>query len=120
MKLLIKRLLSRLPTNLPVGMTEFESFANDIIELSGAYADADSLKFAIASMIQHADAKYAALPKNYFVVRLRKVAANQIAGQVFYDIKTKQQEAQKAAETIKTVEATTSPEVVADAQTQKA
>lgn len=96
MKLILKRLLSRLPTKLPVGMTEFNAFADAIIELSGNYADQDSMRFAVASMIIHADARYGALPKHYFVVRLRKSAANQVASQVFQEIKTKQAEATAA------------------------
>jgi hypothetical protein len=98
MRLLFKRLLSYFPSKLPVGMTELHKFSDDIIELSGAYADIDSMKYAISTMIIHADSKFGALAKNYFVVRLRKVAANQVASQLFTDIKTKQQEAQKAAE----------------------
>lgn len=77
-------------------MSEFETFAQNIIELGGEYADPDSLKFAIASMLIHADAKHGSLPLNYFVVRLRKTAANQVASQVFQDVKIKQQRAQKA------------------------
>ncbi len=92
---LIKRLLSYLPTKLPVGVSQFESFADSIIELSGPYADIDSMRFAIASMIIHADHKQASLPKNYFVTRLRKSAANQIASQIFQDIKTRQEQALK-------------------------
>lgn len=89
--LMIKRLLSYLPTKLPVGVSEFDGFADSVLELSGNYADKDSMKFAIASMIIHADHKSAALSKNYFVVRLRKSAANQVASQVFQDIKAKQE-----------------------------
>lgn len=108
MKQLLKRLLSYLPTPLPVGTPQFDKFADDIIELAGSYADRDSMRFAIASILIHADAKIGALSKQYFVVRLRKSASNQIASQVFQDIKTKQQEAQKAAEQAK-LEATTEP-----------
>jgi hypothetical protein len=115
MKQLLKKILSYFPSKLPVGITEFEAFSSEIIELAGKYADIDSLKFAIASMIIHADARFGALPKNYFVVRLRKVAANQVASQVFTDIKNKQQEAQKAAQNL--VEATTPP-LVASNETQ--
>lgn len=94
--------MSYLPSKLPVGVSQFESFANDIIELSGQYADVDSMRFAIASMIIHADHKHAALPKQYFVTRLRKSAANQVASQIFQDIKTRQEEMvlkQKAEDT---------------------
>jgi len=97
LSLLLKRILSRLPSKLPVGVKEFEKFADDIIELSGNYADRDSMSFAVASMIIHADARHGALPKNYFVVRMRKSAANQIASQVFQEIKSKQAAQQAAA-----------------------
>lgn len=94
----LKKLLSYIPTPLPVGISQFNTFADSVIELSGGYADKDSMKFAVASMIIHADHKVASLSKNYFVIRLRKSAANQIASQVFQDIKTKQEQQLKAAE----------------------
>lgn len=107
MKLLVKRLLSYFPNKLPVGTAQFESFANDIIELSGKYADELSMKFAIASMLIHAPHDKGSLSKHYFVVRLRKSAANQVASQVFQDIKAAQEEAAKQP---KTVEDTTPKE----------
>lgn len=108
LSLLMKRLKSYFPSKLPVGMQEFDAWAAEIIELSGKYADETSLRFAIATMVLHAESKYGSLPKNYFVVRLRKTAANQVAGQVFTDIKAKQEEQKKAAEAAK-VEATAVP-----------
>lgn len=78
-------------------MTEFESWAASIVELSGEFADVDSMKFAIASQIMHLGAQRSSVPKNFFVRSLRKAAANQVASQVFQDIKTKQQEAAKAS-----------------------
>ncbi len=89
MTALLNRLLSYFPTNLPVGATEFDKWSDSIIELSGPYADRDSMKYAIATALIHASANVGALPKNYFVVRLRKSAANQVASQVFLDIKAK-------------------------------
>lgn len=86
----INTVFSHLPTRLPVGLTEFNTWADSIIELSGKYANEDDMKFALASMVIHADAKHGALPKNYFVVRLRKAACNQVASQVFQDIKKRQ------------------------------
>jgi len=106
MKLLLKRLLSYLPSKLPVGLTEFHAWADSIIELAGKYADEDSLKFTLATMIIHLDSKRGSVPKSLFVDSLRKAAANQVAGQIFQDIKTKQQEAQNAA---KLAEATAQP-----------
>jgi hypothetical protein len=98
MKRLLKQLLSLLPTKLPVGMTEFNAWADSIIELSGNYADADSMKFALASMVIHLGPQRSSVAKNHFVRSLRKTAANQVAQAVFQDIKIKQQEAAKAAQ----------------------
>lgn len=98
MRLLVKRLLSLLSTALPVGMTELDAFISDVIELSGEYADRDSMAFAICSMIIHLGPQRSHVPKNYFVRSLRKVAANQVASQVFQDVKKRQDEAVKAAQ----------------------
>ena len=116
MRLLLKRLLSYLPTPLPVGKTAWDAFITDLIELSGQYADRDSMEFAISSTLIHADAKYGSLPKNYFVQRLRKAAANQVASQAFQDIKSRQLEAQKAAD-LKQAEATAIPAVASEKET---
>lgn len=86
------KIMARTFTPLPVGSKEFETWADSIIALSGEYADRDSMRFAIASILIHADAKHGSLPKQYFVDRLRKSAANQIASQVFQEIKQKQAE----------------------------
>lgn len=94
----LNQLLSLLPCPLPVGMTEFEEFSNSVIELSGEYADRDSMKYAIASMIIHLGPQRSHVAKNYFVRSLRKAAANQVASQVFQDIKQKQEQAAKAAQ----------------------
>lgn len=93
---MIKRILSYFPTKLPVGMKEFESYCDEIIALSGKYADKDSMYFAIASIMIHADSKHGSLPKNYFISRLRKSAANQVASQIFQDVKIRQAKAQEA------------------------
>jgi hypothetical protein len=98
-KLLLKQVRSYLPSQLPVGLTAFNAYADDIIELSGNFADKDSMVFAIASILIHIDAGTASVSKQYFVKRLRKSAANQVASQVFQDIKTKQQAALEAAKT---------------------
>lgn len=97
---LIKQVLSHVPTKLPVGLTEFNEWADSIIELSGNYADIDSMKYAIASNLIHLPHTKSKVPKAYFVNTLRKAAANQVASQVFQDIKLRQAEeaAKKQAE----------------------
>lgn len=112
----LKRVLSLLPTKLPVGVPQFESFVNDIIELAGPYADRDSMTWAIANMVIHLPAGTAAVPKNHFVRNLRKAAANQIASQVFMDIKAKQEAAQLEAAKLKQAEVTTVETTLASGQ----
>ncbi len=103
MRLLIKQLLSYLPTRLPTGMTEFQKWSQDIIDLTGSLADDDSMRFAISSQIMHMGAQKDCVPKRYFVASLRKAAANQVASQVFQDVKLRQQQkAQEAAAALAT------------------
>lgn len=98
MNLFIERILSYFPRKLPIGITEFEVWAARIIRLAGKFADEDSMKFALASNVIHLDHQRAFVPDHYFVRSLTKAAANQVASQVFSDIKQKQLEAaQKAA-----------------------
>jgi hypothetical protein len=94
--LVLKRVMSRFPSPLPVGKSQYDKFEGDILDLSGRYADETSMRFAIASIMIHASSDKGSLSKKYFVDRLRKSAANQIASQVFQDIKNAQ-EAQKAS-----------------------
>lgn len=94
---LFKILSSYFPSKLPVGVAEFDKWANSIIYLSGHYADLDSMKFALATMIMHLGAQKASISKQYFVRSLRKTASNQVAAQIFQDIKEKQKAQQAAA-----------------------
>lgn len=99
MKLHLDRLLSLIPRRLPVGMTEFHIWADRIISLSGQFADSDSMKFALASQVMHLGAQRSSVPDRYFVNSMRKAAANQVASQVFQDIKTRQLEKAQAEAT---------------------
>jgi thiamine pyrophosphate-dependent acetolactate synthase large subunit-like protein len=99
---------------LPVGMTEFHAWADRIISLAGKFADEDSLKFALASAVIHAKHDMASIEDQYFVRLLRKAAANQVASQLFQDIKAKQ------AAAAQPVEVTTQPIVEVAANGQQA
>lgn len=94
LKTVVKRILSYLPTKLPVGMTAFEKFCDEVIELSGQFADRDSMVYAIASMVIHAPSTSGYITKNRLVNQLIKSAANQVASQKFQELKMKQVEAQ--------------------------
>ncbi len=87
---LFKVLSSYFPTPLPVGLPQFETWADDIIELSGKFADLNSMKFALASQLIHSKHDKSSIPKVVFVRMLRKAAANQVASAVFQEIKQQQ------------------------------
>lgn len=101
--------LSYVPRQLPVGMQEFSAWSDRIISLSGQFADADSMRFALASQIMHLAPQKSKVPDQYFIRSMRKAAANQVASQVFQDIKTKQIEAQKQAEATASQQEATEP-----------
>lgn len=92
-KLAIRRLLMFIPTRLPVGASEYQTWMDEIIELTGPIADKRSMEFVISSTMVHADVKRVArIPKYYFVARLIKAAANQCAHYKFQEIKMQQAE----------------------------
>lgn len=93
MRLFLKQILSRVPTKLPVGLPQFDKWVNDIVELSGQFADETSMRFVLASELMHSDGKKGSVPKHYFVSRCRKLAANQTAGFVLQEIKAAQEAA---------------------------
>ncbi len=82
---------SYFPQQVPTGMTAFKDYADKVYCLTGPIADQDSIKFALASQIIHADASRSNPPMQYFVRRLIKTAANQVASEVFQEIKLAQQ-----------------------------
>lgn len=116
MNKLLAKLLQRMPRRLPVGLSEFNAFATRIVSISGNFADEDSMRFAIATSLIHADASKGALPDKFFVDRLTKAAANQVASQVFQDVKAKQAAEQQAAIEKQQAEAAATQEVVKDEQ----
>lgn len=80
------------PTQLPVGMTEFQEWSNSILKLSKV-PDNDSTRFAIAVMILHLNANEDRKPKRYFVKCLNKSAANECGNAIAMILKEKQKQA---------------------------
>ncbi len=109
--LILKHIRSFFPSKLPTGMTEINQWLNDIVELAGPIANERDMHFVLCSILIHADIKYGSLPKRYFVTRLIKSAANQVASKVFQDIKIAQAEELEAQ---KLVAVTTPTESVTD------
>lgn len=78
------------PTRLPIGVTEYQQWANSIIYLSGL-PDNDSIRFALASTVPHQKAEKAWVAKIKFVNLLLKAAANQVAGSIMVELKENHQ-----------------------------
>lgn len=95
MKRTLKKLLAFFPSPLPFGAAEFEAWASDIIFIY-ELPDNDSMRWSLATMIQHCDATASTKCKRYFGRVARKGGANQVAGWIMQQLKVKQQEEQRA------------------------
>lgn len=95
-KKVFKKALAWAPTKLPIGVEEFNAWAQDILATYD-FPDNDSTRWALGAMIMHLGQTDACKPKRFFGLALHAAAAKQVAGGVFQDIKNKQLEAQKAA-----------------------
>lgn len=85
---------------LPVGMTEYEAFVDDLIaSYDLPTKNRTSVSYVVASIIINAPDNVVEMPLKLFADMVSASAAKQIAGQVFRDIKTQQlAEAKKQAE----------------------
>lgn len=91
MKKVLKRILALLPTKLPQGMTEFNTWADDILDIYNM-PNNDSTKFALATAVMHLPATKAFVSKEYFGRILVKGAANQVVYAVMQEAKERQAE----------------------------
>lgn len=86
------------PSRLPVGMTEFDAWAEKIASTYQLPTkDLESVKFTLASIVIHLGPSDDKKPNWFFVKQLRAASAKQIAGAAFYEIKQKQKLLQEAA-----------------------
>lgn len=96
LKLLAKKVLSHFPTQIPTGMTQFNTWLDSIVELAGPIADPDSLKWVVSNEVMRLSSTRNKVPKSFFIKSLRKYAANQLAAATVMELKQKQEVAQKA------------------------
>lgn len=88
---MIKQILAHLPSKLPQGKSEFDVWADDIIETYNM-PNNDSIKFALATAVMHLSATDAFKPKAYFGRILIKGASNQVVYAIMQELKVKQEE----------------------------
>lgn len=107
MKRLLLQLLALFPSRLPTGVSEFNTWAESFAQTYNLpTSNVDSIKFTLASVIMHLGSTSAYKSKFYFYLVMNSAASKQVAGQVFYDIKTAQAEAAKKALEDSNVQAT--------------
>lgn len=97
MKRFVDFIFSFFPTALPVGMTEFNAWADSIVELTGPIADRDSLIWVASQEIMRLPPGHARVSKRQIVNTLRKFATNQLAAAKVNEIKAAQEAARQAA-----------------------
>jgi hypothetical protein len=110
------RIRGRFTSPLPLGLTEFNTWTDSIINAYGL-PDNDSTYFTLAVMILHMPANLDAFPKAKVAAQVRKAMSNQVVSQVIQDLKAKQEAAIKAAQ--QPVEATTQPATAASTDVQQ-
>lgn len=109
-KLKLAKARQYVPTRLPIGLTDFHLWADDIIVVNGLPSN-DSVRFALATMVLHLEAvskielnflffkiqifTSAYKSKQFFAQGLLKSAANQVAAGHMHDLKEKQKAEQE-------------------------
>lgn len=86
---LIKKWKSFLPEKLPQGMTEFNTWVEDISLLSELPVN-DKLKKVVGTLILQLPPTVAHIPKNHIVNLVKKAAANQVSVEVLQLINEKE------------------------------
>lgn len=89
---IINKVLGRLPTQLPIGVTSFEAFVNSIFETYDI-PNLNSYKHAVATMIMHLGPDQDKKSKYHFARAIRKAQANEIAYQTMQNIRLEEEKA---------------------------
>lgn len=90
-----QRLLAFIPSPLPLGVQDFNTWASGVLVLYN-FPDNDSTRGALAVMITQLKPTEAYKPKRFFGLSLHTACAKEIAGNFYYDMKTKYQALAKA------------------------
>jgi hypothetical protein len=97
-KRLIKQIKGFFPSQLPTGVTAFNTWADGLMETYNLpTSDRDSVHFACSTMIMRFGPTENVKSNYFFVKAIRAACAKQIAGNAFQEIKQRQKEAEKAA-----------------------
>lgn len=95
LKKLIKKVRYAFPSPVPQGGTEFEKWAQSIIDVYEPPMDKRSVRFALCAMLMRLDPTEAYKSKRFFALCLHKGAAAQVAAYKMEEIKREQAEEDK-------------------------
>ena len=98
LKKVLKQIRARFPSKLPVGIPEFNAWAdsfNDIYDLPTK--DRDSIRVVLSSTIINMGSITVSRPKYHFYRAIVAAAAKQVAGAIFHDIQQAKFAADKVA-----------------------
>jgi len=115
MRIILSQVTAYLPARLPLGVAAFEAWAASIMALLGPGFEnvpQDDIMFALAGMIMHLGPQTDRVSKRYFVLSLRKIASNQVAGEVMSQ--SKQRQAERAAKKAEEAKAADTAQTLAD------
>lgn len=123
----LKLIRNFFPSALPIGITEFETWAEDIVSTYGFARSVElnrSYRWILASSMTTLGPTAAYKSKYYFFLVIQAASAKEIAGGTMYNIKQEQIAEQKAireaaAAAQKLLEATTTPEASTSGQPQQ-
>lgn len=92
-----QRQLDRIPTRLPNGATEFETWSKSLIDTYG-FPDNDSVRFMLAAMIMHTGQTAAYVPRRFFALSGLAAASKEVAHACMVVLKDRQQAKAQAEE----------------------
>lgn len=115
---LVKRILSYLPSKLPVGLPQMEAYLDSVVDLVGNIADPDSIRWVVCNEIMRLKSTQDTVRKSYFVNVIRKYAANQLAAHIVNELKAKQAAQQEAAKLQQAEAAAAETSASGEAQTE--
>ncbi len=98
-KRLLKILKSHIALEIPTGMTKFNQWLDDLVELVGPIADAESIRWTACNEIMRLPPTSNRVKQNKLVKIVRKFAANQLAAHTVNQLKAAADERLKAAQT---------------------
>lgn len=98
MKRFLNQFLGLFPSRLPVGMGEFDTWIDSIIDTYPMpTANRDSIVNGVAATVMRLGPTTAYKPKVYFALIIQAGAAKQIAGEQFMQLREKQKQAEATA-----------------------